>query len=268
MKTRFTLIELLVVIAIIAILASLLLPALRGAREAARRIACMSNQRQVGIAFHMFVGDNNGSMPRQSHRGDVVSGWPAPFNGMWYDQLVEHAGLQWLTLPYQPSANYQHTIFRCPSYDAGVAEEYGFNDRWGPVYTYNFYIANYLVEDDAPTWSSVLQRATGWDKLSEIKTPSELTLITCGGRYVMLWSKGAPSPAARNWGWSGTTATYNDGQIPWHNGRTNYLHADGHVAGWSVSQWPIPIDAHREQYFHPAQDFSVNAPSPPANPYN
>ena len=59
----FTLIELLVVIAIIAILAALLLPALAAAKRKAQRINCISNIKQVGIAFRLWEGDNGDRYP-------------------------------------------------------------------------------------------------------------------------------------------------------------------------------------------------------------
>jgi prepilin-type N-terminal cleavage/methylation domain-containing protein/prepilin-type processing-associated H-X9-DG protein len=73
-RNTFTLIELLVVIAIIAILASLLLPALRRAREIAKTSGCLNNIRQIGVAFGNYASDYDGLM-LTPYTNDPAGNW-------------------------------------------------------------------------------------------------------------------------------------------------------------------------------------------------
>ena len=74
MRTRrhgFTVLELLAVIALIGILAAILLPALARAREAGRRVACLSNLSQIGIALRIYADENNRELPWSGGNNDA-----------------------------------------------------------------------------------------------------------------------------------------------------------------------------------------------------
>jgi prepilin-type N-terminal cleavage/methylation domain-containing protein/prepilin-type processing-associated H-X9-DG protein len=77
-QRAFTLIELLVVIAVIAILAALLLPALALAKEKAKQISCVSNQRQWGLALQMYVSDFSEGLPHDGMPQTATA--PPPYN--------------------------------------------------------------------------------------------------------------------------------------------------------------------------------------------
>ena len=135
-KRAFTLIELLVVIAIIAILAAMLLPALSKAKEKAKRINCVSNMKQWGLASHLYALDNGDTIPRDgmSAAGTYGSGGDHNDQNAWFNVLPSFVGERSLLEHYNDTsagnANYQRypfpggrgRIFHCPSAKMSLAE--------------------------------------------------------------------------------------------------------------------------------------------------
>lgn len=91
-KHGFTLIELLVVIAVIAVLMAVLTPALNRARELARGISCVNNQRTLALAYIMYADDNDGRVCGGFARYDPVNGVPP-----WVKPPLEGSGSSMVT---------------------------------------------------------------------------------------------------------------------------------------------------------------------------
>ena len=212
---KFTLIELLVVIAIIAILASLLLPALKGAREKALQANCQAHMKQVCMAVSMYIDDNDDWVPKE-----IGTYGTTPWI-FWPHQLIQYVEF-W-------------DIFQCPAnpYSKGVNEVY-----WGmnyPLHPTMSLGCCFWKNTPAPPAVPYITR------MRQVQNPHAKFLVgdsnheAVGGISGMLCAT-----ACGQWGCNTNSAVTHIWFVP-HKGGVDVGYVDGHVAwmdGYGVwSKW-------------------------------
>ncbi|MDR3706863.1 MAG: DUF1559 domain-containing protein [Capsulimonadaceae bacterium] len=179
----FTLIELLVVIAIIAILAAILFPVFAQAREKARATACLSNEKQLGIAFLQYAQDYDETLP-------VGGDSPNNFGEGW-------AGV---VFPYAKSIG----VFQCPSdttaastaYSGSVVDSYAYNGDmcWvaSPTGTPSNFVGPHQLSQIAITANVVLVSELSGVSMNASSMPGSDTTseVSTGART---WASGTPN---------------------------------------------------------------------------
>jgi prepilin-type N-terminal cleavage/methylation domain-containing protein len=145
-RNAFTLVELLVVIAIIGVMVGLLLPAVQAAREAARRMSCSNNIKQIGLALHNYHDTHNTLPPTTINPGAANCDSFLPANSM----IMNHTAYMFILPFIEQSTIYDQIDFKRPSGIArhGTACTRPTDATWPNRVALNHQVATYLCPSD------------------------------------------------------------------------------------------------------------------------
>jgi len=211
--SAFTLIELLVVISIISLLISLLLPALSGAREAARSVQCLSNLHTMGMGFEMFATDNDEQIARVITRRNFYVDGAGGIANYWPETIAPYMGF---AVSYYPNADFDSINsgdlpFQCPSIaDASTVANRNYNRNF-----------NFTTRTGPAGGSGILQRDP---YLRDFVNPQK-TFIVMEGLHS---NAGNAAPAIYNHTSSGSYA-HDDRFANPHGRGVNTLFTDSHA---------------------------------------
>ena len=213
----YSLIELLVVIAVIVILAGLILPALRSARETAKRATCINNQKNFGEYFHQFASEHSGSL------NGIIGDWKkwlgnvAITAGSTYNFAAENDFYRFSDeKKLDPVAREILKIARCPSDITKGKQSYGRNDPYG-LWTMKDHskrvVQSRIADIDAP--SDLIILGERWSNFKDVTKNSDQQYEVCAP-FHLRGNRTDKDAAGEDWN------TIHKGNIP-------LLYLDGHV---------------------------------------
>ena len=231
------------VIAVIAILSAILLPALSAARERARAIICLSNTRQIELAWELYADDHSGQLPDNF----VMTEFGSRDNNNWVNNVMTWDASSDNTNPATitkaalgPYVEGQTGIYRCPSDHALSAVQHaaGWHARIRS-YSMNAMLGDVGKFTGGGTNSNNPDYMQFF-KITQIPHPSEIFVFL--DEHPDSIDDGYFINRAYHWQWIDLPASY-------HNGSTAFSFADGHSAlhrwmllarsEWGDFQWVI-----------------------------
>lgn len=229
--SAFTLIELLVVIAIIAILAAILFPVFAQAREKARAITCISNQKQIGLAVLQYVQDYDETYPAPWRLAFAGHSQTQYDDDGWDHEIQAYAGTK-------TSFSSQPLYFLCPSDSISKPPDYG---GFRKTYSMNAeFAASYCGPWNGCGWGIY----TTGQSLAAVPAPAGTILIcempwefnllgdqlgeVAGDPEYQLCGSSPQFPPCPDPNGNGKYDFYGTGK-PLHSDGWNYLFADGHA---------------------------------------
>jgi prepilin-type N-terminal cleavage/methylation domain-containing protein/prepilin-type processing-associated H-X9-DG protein len=272
-KNGFTLIELLVVIAIIAILAAILFPVFAQAREKARAISCLSNEKQMGLGVIQYLNDYDEQLIKEYYgfpgyigTYQVPTSFPA---GDWAHASGFFYDWRFAVQPYMKNVD----IFGCPS-SLAINPVYGYrmvdntNDTVNATAQYqDFSPASYEVNDQIIGFANGLVIGglpsvgpfcpVGLDSISEIQSPADAIMAVdgrgMGDDVKPLFIGGFDNSQAGYAECAGVPQDEGNVQLPYcndttvgtfmvHQGQVNFIFCDGHAKAMKLSHTVLPND--------------------------